>query len=90
MIKITCSDFFLSKKEVTVNYEDIESLAGGIFENRISGIMKVCDEKNEYCIGFYNKITNSNKLATIILSKVKKSYDEVLEKLISKNRKKRK
>ena len=86
--KITCLDFFLSKKEVIVNYEDIESLSGGIFENRISGIMKVCDGKNAICIGFYNKITNSNKLATIILSKVKKSlYDEVLEKLISKNRK---
>jgi hypothetical protein len=84
-----CFDFFLSKKEVIIYYEDIESLSGGIFDNRISGIMKVCDAKNAVCIGFYHRLTNSNKLATIILSKVKRHlYDEVLEKLISKKRKK--
>jgi len=86
--KMTCLNFFLSKKEVIVYYEDIESLSGGIFENRISGIMKVCDGKIAICIGFYHKLTDSNKLATIILSKVKRPlYDEVLERLISKNRK---
>ena len=86
--KMTCLNFILSKKEVIVHYEDIESLSGGIFENKISGIMKVCDGKNAICIGFYHKLTNSNKLATIILSKVKRPlYDEVLERLISKNRK---
>lgn len=86
--KMICFDFFLSKKEIIIYYEDIESLSGGIFDNRISGIMKVCDAKNAVCIGFYHKLTNSNKLATIILSKVKRHlYDEVLEKLISKKRK---
>ena len=86
--KLTCLNFFLSKKEIMVHYEDIESLSGGIFENKISGIMKVCDGKNALCVGFYHKLTNSNKLATIILSKVKRPlYDEVLERLISKDRK---
>jgi hypothetical protein len=85
--KITCSNFFLSNKVVIIHYEDIESLSGGIFNNRISGVMKICDSKNGVCIGFYHKLTNSNKLATIILSKVKRTlYDEVLEKLISKNK----
>jgi len=86
--KMTCLNFFLSKKEVMVHYEDIESLSGGIFENKISGMMKVCDGKNAICVGFYHKLTKSNKLATIILSKVKRPlYDEVLERLISKDRK---
>ena len=86
--KMTCLNFFLSKKEVIIHYEDIELLSGGIFENKISGIMKVCDGKNAICIGFYHKLLNSNKLATIILSKVKRPlYDQVLERLISKNRK---
>ena len=86
--KMTCLNFFLAKKEVIIHYEDIESLSGGIFANKISGIMKVCDGKNAICIGFYHKLTNSNKLATIILSKVKRPlYDEVLERLISKDRK---
>ena len=54
----------------------------------MSGVMKVCDGKNNVCFGFYQRITNSSKLATIILSKVKRElYDEVLEKLIAKGKK---
>jgi hypothetical protein len=86
--KMTCLNFFLSKKAIVIYYEDIGSLSGGIFDNKISGIMKVCDPNKSVCIGFYHKLTNSNRLATIILSKVKRRlYDEVLEKLISKNKK---
>ncbi len=85
--KMICSDFFISKKEITIHYKDIESLSGGIFENRISGIMKVCDRKNAVCIGFYQRLINSNKLATIILSKVNRQlYDEVLDKLTAKEK----
>ena len=79
--KIVCSEFFLSKKKIVINYNDIDSLSGGLFENKMSGVMQVC-------FGFYNRMRNSNKLATIILSKVKRElYDEVLEKLISKKKK---
>ena len=86
--KIFCTEFFLSKKEFIINYNDIDSLSGGVFENRISGIMQVCDGKNNVCFGFYHRLKNSNKLATIILSKVKRElYDEVLEKLMSKRKK---
>jgi hypothetical protein len=89
--KLICSKFFLSKKEIIIYYENIESLSGGTFANRISGVMKICDGINAVCIGFYNKLINSNKLATIILSKVNRPlYDEVLEKLISKNKKTKK
>jgi len=85
---IICSGFFLSKKEIIVHYEDIEYLSGGIFENKISGVMKIYDGKNGVYIGFYQRMTNSGKLATIILSKVKRElYDEVLEKLIAKGKK---
>ena len=87
--KIVCSDFFLSKKEIIINYNDIDFLSGGLFENRMSGIMQVCDSKKDFCFGFYHRLRNSNKLVTIILSKVKRElYDEVLEKLISKGKKK--
>jgi len=82
--KITCSEFFLSKKEIVIYYNDIASLSGGIFENKISGVMKVCDGKNNLCIGFYQRLNNSGKLATIILSKAKRElYDIVLEKIKS-------
>ena len=84
--KITCSEFFLSKKEIVIYYNDIASLSGGTFENKISGVMKVCDGKNNLCIGFYQRLNGSGKLATIILSKVKRElYDIVLEKIKSKN-----
>ena len=86
--KITCSEFFLSKKEVVIYYNDVSSLSGGIFENRISGLMKVCDGKNNICIGFYQRLNNSSKLATILLSKVNRNiYDNVLEKIISGKKK---
>ena len=86
--KIVCSNFFLSNKEITINYNDISSLAGGIFENKISGVMKVCDGSNNICIGFYQRLNNSSKLATIILSKVRRDiYDGVLEKIQSGKRK---
>jgi len=85
--KILCSDFFLVKKSVTISYQDISKLSGGIFDNRISGLMKVCEERKNVCIGFYHRLNNSNKLATIILSKVNRPiYDEVLEKIKSGKR----
>jgi len=81
--KIICSKFFLSKKEVVIYYNDVASLSGGIFENRISGVMKVCDGSN-VCVGFYQRLNNSGKLATILLSKVNRElYDIVLEKIKS-------
>jgi hypothetical protein len=89
--KIVCSDFILSQKKITIYYSEISSLTGGTFDNKISGIMKICDEKSNVCIGFYHRLKNSNKLATIILSKVKRDiYDEVLEKIKSGKRKKKK
>lgn len=83
--KIICSKFFLSKKNVVIYYNEVSSLSGGIFENKISGLMKVCDGKNNLCIGFYQRLNNSGKLATILLSKVNRElYDLVLDKIKSK------
>jgi len=83
--KIICSELFLSKKEVIIYYNDVESLSGGIFEDKLSGLMKVCDGKNDVCIGFYQRLNNSGKLATILLSKVNRDiYDNVLERIKSR------
>jgi len=83
--KIICSDFSLRKKVFTIYYKDMESLTGGIFDAKHRGLMKVYDGKNKICIGFFDRMTNSNKLVTIILSKVdKKIYDEVIDHLQSK------
>ena len=86
--KIVCTDFLFSKKEFTIHYNDIESLTGGIFDGRFTGVMKVCDKKNQVCIGFFNRLKNADKLQTILLSKVPRNvYDDVVERVGLKNKK---
>ena len=83
--KIVCSEFLFSKKVITIIYLDIESLKGGVFERKSSGIMKVFDGKNNVTVGFSQKMKDSNKLITLILSKVRKEiYDDVIENLTAK------
>lgn len=80
--KLHCKDFPFSDKEVTVYFKDIDKLSGGIFDGRISGLMKVIDSDKDVTIGFFHKITNSKMLEATLLSKVKKElYDGVLDKL---------
>lgn len=83
--KMICKDFIFSSKEFTIYYSDIESLKGGVFEGRSSGVMKVCDRKNQVCIGFFNRLKKVDKLQTLLLQKVsRKVYDDVLEKIGTK------
>ncbi|GBD89130.1 hypothetical protein BMS3Abin03_03080 [bacterium BMS3Abin03] len=85
--KMKCTKFFLSKKEIVIYYKDIESLSGGIFSGKLSGILKVCDGKNQVCIGFSQKMKDSGKLITFILSKVNKElYDQVINHLTAKKK----
>lgn len=82
--KIFCSEFLFRAKTVTIFIKDIESISGGIFDGRYRGLMKVCDGKNKLCIGFFDRLNNSSKLVTLILSKVdKKIYDKVIEQIQS-------
>jgi hypothetical protein len=82
--KIICTDFLFRNKTVTIYIKDIDSISGGIFEGKYRGLMKVCDGKNKLCIGFFDRINNSSKLVTLILSKVdKKIYDKVIEHIQS-------
>jgi hypothetical protein len=82
--KIICTDFLFRDKTVTIYIKDIDSISGGIFEGKYRGLMKVCDGKNKLCIGFFDRLHNSSKLVTLILSKVdKKIYDKVIEHIQS-------
>lgn len=82
--KIICSKFLFRDKTVTILIKDIESISGGIFEGKYRGLMKVCDGKNKLCIGFFDRLKNSGKLVTLILSKVdKKIYDKTIEQIQS-------
>ena len=80
--RLICSNFLFSKKEIVIYHKDISTLTGGVFEGRISGIMKLTDDKNNLSIGFFNSIKNAHGLQTIILSRVPRNvYDEVVKKL---------
>ena len=85
--KMVCSNFLLSGKVITIRYEDIESLKGGIFDGKASGILKVKDGRNKFRIGFSQKIKNSSKLISLILSKVHKDlYDQVIEHITERRK----
>ncbi len=88
--KIICSNFFLSKKEITIYYKNISELSGGIFRGKLSGLMKVIDGENHYTIGFFQKLKGAKELETLILSKVNRDvYDEVINRIGFKKKKKK-
>lgn len=83
--KLTATKFIFSKKKAEIFYSDISDLTGGIFDGRISGVMRIYDGRTKLSIGFFNKIRNTDKLQTLILSKIRRElYDKVVEKISSK------
>jgi hypothetical protein len=80
--KIVASDFLFSSRRVAINFKDISDLKGGIFDGRLSGVMKVEDGPTKQVIGFFGKLRGVEKLQTDILSKVeRKLYDTVIERV---------
>ncbi len=86
--KLICTDFMFRKKTIMIYYKNIKSIEGGIFEGRLSGIMKLCDTETGICIAFSHRIRNSTKLIAMILSKLDKElYDKKIETLKKINQK---
>ena len=82
--KIICTNFLFRDKSITIFIKDIDAISGGIFDGKYRGLMRVCDGKNKLCIGFFDRLNNSSKLVTLILSKVdKKIYDKVIAQIQS-------
>jgi len=80
--KIMCSQFIFKQKDITILMKDIYSLSGGIFDGRYRGLMIVSDGKNKVAIGFFDRMIGSQKLVTLLLSKVDmKIYNEVIAKI---------
>lgn len=80
--RLVFENFVFSNKRVVLYFKDIDSLSGGIFDGRLRGMMKVCDGKTKNCLGISDKIIDSRKLITLILSKVNKDiYDQTIENL---------
>ncbi|GAB4286945.1 MAG: hypothetical protein Kow0098_02790 [Ignavibacteriaceae bacterium] len=85
--KIVCDAFLFSDKKITIKFSDIVSLSGGIFEGKLSGVMKVCDGQNNACIGFFHRINDAKILETLLLSKVNRDiYNSVIDKIKAKQK----
>jgi hypothetical protein len=80
--KIVCTKFIFNKsRREVIYYKDIKTISGGIFDGRLSGMMKFTD-KNNLSIAFSHRISDSTKLIAKILEKVdKKIYLEVIENM---------
>lgn len=80
--KIICSKYFFSKKIVSINFEDIEEIKGGIFSGMPMRPVYIFDYKNKNTIGFYSHVSKFNELLKIILQNVREDiYKAQLEKL---------
>jgi Ca2+/Na+ antiporter len=80
--KIIAENFFLSKKNVEISFNEITQLKGGIFDGKLRGMIVIIDEKNDKQFAVSDRIRNFNTLAAIILSKISKLlYDEVITKI---------
>jgi hypothetical protein len=87
--RIICSNFAFQEKIVEIYFKDIDSLKGGIYEGKLRGMLKINDGRNKITVGYFSKLKDSNKLGTILLSKVRKSvYDEVINKITEAGKRK--
>jgi len=78
---LTCTNFFLSKKNVRINYKDISEITGGIFIGWNSRPIYVYDKRNDIRIGFY-AIGNFKDLLKNILQNIDENlYNELLDKM---------
>lgn len=96
--KIIFSDFIFSKNIIELPFSEIDKLEGGIFEGKITGLMKIYNTAKNIEVGFFRNLKlisqqkqEQQKLEVIVLSKVKKEiYDSIVSKLLERKSKKSK
>lgn len=77
--KITGTDYFLSSKKTEMLISKVDRLAGGVFDGKSKGMMRIIDTKAEKEIAFFHGLDESRNLLAYVLSKVPKNlYDSVL------------
>ncbi len=80
--KLICSDFFLSKKNIEIEFKNIDELRGGIFSGYPTKPIYIHDKVNNTTVGFYSHVKDFNKLLTIILQNIPENlYKELLDKI---------
>ncbi|MEG8946398.1 hypothetical protein [Rosettibacter firmus] len=85
--KLICSNFFLSKKNVEIEFKNINEITGGIFSGYPTKPIYIHDKSNNQTIGFYTHLKGFQKLLTIILQNIPENlYNELLEKIQKKKK----
>lgn len=80
--KIICKDFFLSRKEFEIKYEDIDQITGGIFSGYPTRPIYFHDGRQNITVGFYSHVGHFQKLLTKLLQNIPKNlYDEMINRL---------
>lgn len=78
---IICENFFLSKKKIRINFEDIDSISGGMFAGFQTRPVFLHDSKQKTTIGFFAQ-GEFRELLKVVLKNINEDlYKELLEKL---------
>lgn len=79
---MVCSDFTFSDKRLTIKFDDIDNISGGIFSGVQTKPIKVHDGRQNKTIAFSAHIKDHNELLTAILSRIRKDrYEAILGKI---------
>lgn len=80
--KLICKDFFMSKKNLEIEFKNIDKLSGGIFSGYPTRPIYIHDKTQNITIGFYSHLSNFQKLLTTILQNIpEKLYNELMENI---------
>lgn len=80
--KLICKNFFMSKKNLEIEFKNIDRLSGGIFSGYPTRPIYIHDKEQNVTIGFYSHVGNFQKLLSQILQNIpEKLYNELMENI---------
>ncbi|KAF0152159.1 MAG: hypothetical protein FD143_1256 [Ignavibacteria bacterium] len=83
---ISCSNFFLSRKKIRINYEDISGISGGMFTGWNLRPVYIYDAKQGIKIGFFTHGKFKELLKTVLQNINEDVYNELLARMKELNR----
>ncbi len=78
---ISCENFFLSKKSVRINFDDIDGISGGIFSGWNTRPVYIHDSRQNISIGFFAQGEFKDLLKVILKNINEELYRELLGKM---------
>ena len=77
--KLICSNYFLSKRVIEIDMDDIDKITGGFLSGWPTRPIYIHDGRNNITVGFYVHTGKFNKLLKTILENIPQSlYEELL------------